>query len=49
MLRQTIPTNNGKVTSVISNRYQYGEGESQPEKRLTKIRKSVHMTRIVSK
>jgi hypothetical protein len=26
MLRQTIPTNNGKVASDISNSYQYGDG-----------------------
>jgi len=28
MLRQTMGTNNGKVTDDISIRYQYGEGES---------------------
>ena len=34
ILRQTMGTNNGKVTSVISNSYQYGEGETGLEEGL---------------
>ena len=32
MLRRTMGTNNGKVTSVISNGYKYGEEEPRREK-----------------